>query len=544
MTLIDKEKLTYQLKWAWSLTRNHRGALMAYLILELGVILLSLLFIYWSKEAIDFAISQSSAPLKRTLILAIAAVFLGLVLRTYSYWLNENTRIALLTFLQKKVVRAQMLSRWEVVRKWKTGDIQVRVQNDCREIVQVVGNSAIGAVLTLIRLLASFAFLWVMDPMLALIIIAIIPLFAFSKIYFRKLRRLNHELKTAESSFGHTLLENIRFRNNIRALDLFALRWQRVEEDQNRIVGLRKSLVNFSAGSQALMRMAVNVGFLTTFVWGVYRLYTAEISFGTMTAFLQLVSRVQSPVLALMAFVPQFIRFRTSVHRVVESMEVEGEELGTQEVLPSLRKVTLENIRFKYEDAYVLEGMEAAFEQGMPTAVLGASGKGKTTLIRLMLALFTPESGQITLWDEKGGHELTAAHRANIAYVPQGNSLFTGTVRENLSLNKSDLTDDEIKKALYLSCAEFVYDLPEGLETHLGESGYGLSEGQAQRIALARALVKPRKIWLFDEVTSALDKQTAKKMTERLMEEGKDNIMVFVTHDWKLAEMCAKTIYI
>lgn len=536
--------LTYQMKWVWSFTKGHRTALVLFFILELMAILLSLLFIYWSKNAIDFAVNQDSQELKRALVLSVSAVVIGLSMRTYSRWLNERTKIELLTFLQKQVLRIQMLSKWETTLKWQTGDIQVRIQSDCQDVVQMVGNSAINAVLTMIRLGASFGFLWMMDPMLGFMIVAITPLFLFSKVYFRVLRKINQDLKTSESSFGHILLENLRFRNSIRALGLYDARWQKVEESQGKIVGLKNRLLNFSTGSQALMKLAVNAGFLLTFIWGVYRLYTAEITFGTMTAFLQLVARVQAPILALMAFVPQFIRYRTSLARVVESLEVEMEVECTPEYYVSPESIQLQEVSFKYEDVYVLDRLDTEFLRGQAVAVLGPSGKGKTTLIRLLLALIQPNIGSLWIKDQGKLKLLTAAHRVNIAYVPQGDNLFNGTIRENLQLNKQELSENEIQQALHLACAEFVYSLPQGVDTPVGESGYGLSEGQAQRIAVARAMVRECGIWLFDEVTSALDRETGEQMMKRLLHAGRNKILVFVTHDRELAELCQKTIYI
>lgn len=537
-------KWTYQMKWVWTLTKGYRSALGLFFILELVVIILSLLFIYWSKNAIDFAVTQSSNEVKKMLFLSVLAVVLGLSLRTYSRWLNENTKIALLAFLQKQVLRVQMLSKWETNRKWQTGDIQVRIHSDCQDVIQMVGNTAISSVLTMIRLVASFGFLWVMDPMLGLMILAISPLLFFSKMYFRVLRKINQDLKNSESSFGHVLLENLRFRNSIRALGLYEGRWQRVEEGQEEIILLKNRLLNFSTGSQALMKLAVNAGFLLTFIWGVYRLYTEEITFGTMTAFLQLVGRVQTPILALMAFVPQFIRFRTSLGRVVESLDTEIEADCTPQYFLAPESIQLEQVRFKYDDVYVLDGVNTEFLRGEAVAVLGPSGRGKTTLIRLLLALMEPNLGNVWIKDHGRSYKLTPAHRVNIAYVPQGDNLFSGTIRDNLQLNNKELSEQEIGQALHLACGEFVYGLPEGVDTYIGESGYGLSEGQAQRIAVARAMVRDCGIWLFDEVTSALDKETAERMIKRLMVAGRNKIMVFVTHDRNLATMCQKTIYI
>ncbi|CAI9679827.1 ABC transporter ATP-binding protein [Elizabethkingia anophelis] len=536
--------LSYQLKWAWLLTKNSRGELLLYFILELAAIAFSLLFVFWSKKAVDFAVSSSTSDLQKALILSVCSVLIALFMRSYSGWLNERTRMKMMISLQNSLVKSQMLSTWKVGKHWHTGDVQVRINNDCQEIVQMVGFSSISFVLTTIRLLASFGFLWLMDPMLAILIVAISPLFLFSKIYFKKLRTLNKDLKTAESNFGNVVQENLRFRMSIRALGVQYARWQKVENSQNDIFRLKLGLLNFSTVSQGIMKLTINAGFLLTFSWGVYRLHANEISFGTMTAFLQLVGRIQAPILLMMGFVPLFIRFRTAVDRVQELENVEVEADIEQEYITEPHNIEINQLSFRYDDKLVIKDLSAKFIKGQPVAVIGSSGKGKTTLIRLLLALVKPDKGEIYINTPTEHLVLSNKYRINIAYVPQGDKLFSGSIKENLQLGEHEVSESKLREVLYLACAEFVYDLPDGLDTIVGESGYGLSEGQAQRIAVARALMRECNIWLFDEVTSALDPDTGEKLIQRLLEAGKNKILVFVTHDMKLAGKCEQTIYI
>jgi ABC-type bacteriocin/lantibiotic exporter with double-glycine peptidase domain len=536
--------LSYQLKWAWLLTKNSRGELLLYFILELAAIAFSLLFVFWSKKAVDFAVGGGTSDLQKALILSVCSVIIALLMRSYSGWLNEKTRMKMMISLQNTLIKSQMLSTWKVGKHWHTGDVQVRINNDCQEIVQMVGFSSVSFILTTIRLLASFGFLWLMDPMLAILIVAISPLFLFSKIYFKKLRTLNRDLKTAESRFGNVVQENLRFRMSIRALGVQFARWQKVEKSQGDIYNLKVRLLNFSTVSQGIMKLTINAGFLLTFGWGVYRLHANEISFGTMTAFLQLVGRIQAPILLMMGFVPLFIRFRTAVDRVQELQLVEVEEEAEQEYITEPQNIEINQLSFRYDDKLVIKDLTAKFIAGHPTAVIGSSGKGKTTLIRLLLALIKPDKGEIFINTSAEHLVLSNKHRINIAYVPQGDKLFSGSIKENLQLGEQEVSDNKLREVLYMACAEFVYDLPDGLDTIVGESGYGLSEGQAQRIAVARALMRDCNVWLFDEVTSALDPDTGEKLIERLLEAGKNKILVFVTHDMKLAGKCQQTIYI
>lgn len=533
------------LRWAWSLTKDHRWQLLSYFLLELLHITASLCFVLWAKKTVDLAMGSDVEGLCYALILTVGSVVIRLLAGGYAGWLNERVRLHMLVDVQKALVRAQMWAIWKRAKAWHSGDILVRLQEDANEVVYVIGYMGFALVLTGLRLLASFGFLWTLDPTLAWLILAISPLFFLAKVYVKKLRRLNRQLKAAESEWGYIIQENLRFSLLIRALGLGALRWKKFENSQTLIYGYRSSLLDYSMISRTVMKWTLNGGGLLAFIWGVYRLHANEISFGTVTAFLQLVGRVQSPLFSLAGFFPQFIRFSTSVERLQVILNQEQEEDVAQQRLVDVQAIYVENVSFRYNDEYVIDQLNVSFKQGHPVAIMGASGRGKTTLLRLLLSLIKPEKGSIWIQRTQGDAVLMGSeYRVNIAYVPQGDKVFSGTVWENLMLGDVDVTDDRIRQALYLSCAEFVYDFPQGLDTVIGESGLGLSEGQAQRIALARSMIRGGQLWLFDEVTAALDQETAQELIARLLQAGKDKILVFVTHDEKVAECCDQTLYL
>lgn len=535
--------LTYQLKWAWEQAKDYKKELTFFFVLELIAIACSLFFVIWSKHAIDYAIGGEKESVDKALILTVLFIVLGLVVKAWGSWINEKTRAKMLIGLQNHLIKIQMLSKWKVIKNWHTGDMQIRINNDANEIVQMIGNTFITFLITIIKLVASFALLWSMDPMLALLILAISPLFIFTKIYFKRLRSINRSLKSAESNLGKVVQENLRFRMALRALGLQNFRWKKVEESQSNIYNLKMELLNFSTISQSSLKFLINVGFLLTFIWGVYKLKSGEITFGMMTAFLQLVGRIQGPLLLLMSFVPIFIKFRTAVERVEEVYKTEVEPEYQPEFIKDPKELVIKNLSFKYEDNSVIDGFNLRVKAGEPTAIIGSSGKGKTTLIRLLLSLIQPNKGEIYVVNDSKTIAINHNHRVNIAYVPQGDKLFSGTIRENILTDTENVSPEKLYEVLYQSCSEFVYDLPQGLDTIIGESGYGLSEGQAQRVALARALMKENSIWLFDEVTSALDQKTAEKLIDRLMFAAKDKIVIFVTHDLRLAEKCTQSVY-
>jgi len=541
---MNNNSLKQHARWAWSISEGYRGRLFLYFVLELICIALSLVFVYLSKKAVDVATSPGELPLKWLLIGIVGSITLNVAIKGYSGRLLERVKLMLTLQLQRHMLDAQMLSIWRLIKNWHTGDIQIRIQTDCEEVANTIASTVISFVLTIIQLLASVGFLWYMDPMLALMILAISPLFVFSKIYFRKMRKLSREVKEEESNFSKVLQENLRFRLLIRAMGVFPKRRAKLTETQQQLFMLKMRQINFSTYTQGAMKVAMNAGYLVAFIWGVYRLQSGQITFGTMTAFLQLVARIQSPILALIGYIPGFVRFRVSADRLLELQEGEIEPQVAQQRLNGTEELRISDLSFRYEDKWVLQQLNLSLKVGESTAIIGPSGKGKTTLIRLLLALLKAEKGDITLVDKDGERVLEAKHRINFAYIPQGNSLFSGTIRENLMLHVKDDGPMEIDKALWLACAEFVYDFPDGVDTLVGESGMGLSEGQAQRIAIARALMHDGDIWLFDEVTSALDRTTSDTLTQRLLEYGKHKICLFVTHDLNLADKCQHRIYL
>lgn len=535
---------TYQMRWIWAFTKGYRTRLTLFVVLEIIVVVLSLTFIYWSKRSIDISLKATDGNLRFALFMVVGSILLSVLIQLWSSWLNGHIRTSMNIQLQNSLTNKQMVSAWKYIKQWHTGDILVRLNTDCHDVVQMVVYSGPTFIVTLIRLVASLGFLWVMDPMLVWIIIGISPLFLFSKIYFRRMRKLNQDMKQAESNLGNVMQENLKLRMLIRGLGLVSFRQRKLEESQASIFDLRMKQLNFSLFAQGVMKVTMNAGYLLTFIWGVYRLHHGQISFGTMTAFLQLVGRVQPPLLSIMTFVPAFIRFRTSVDRVLAFYEAEDEkEQEDNSTVVDLEAIHIEEITFRYEDDVIIDSLNLYIKKGEPVAVIGSSGKGKTTLIRLLLSLIRPNEGGIYLETSNGREPLTAGHRVNFAYVPQGNTIFSGTVRENLTMEVGNINDDHIHHVLKTACAEFVHDLPNGLDTEIGESGHGLSEGQAQRIAIARAILRESSVWVFDEATSALDEVTSSRLIEQLMHEGRNKILIFVTHDLRLAERCRQTVY-
>ena len=532
-----------QLHWVWAATAGWRSRIGISMILEIMSTVLQLFFVYFSKEAIDIATGVAPGNLKMMLIYIVLSIVLSIALSLAASWISEYVRNGLTMRLQNSLAHTQMMIAWGMKKRWHTGDLLVRLNTDCAEVVQMLVFTLPSLIVTGFKLITALAFLWAMDPLLAQLILTITPLFLLSKIYYKKMRKINRDVKRAESNLGTVMQENLKNRPLIQALLFTQARERKLTEAQESFFEVKIKQLNFSTLSQGILKLTFNGGYLLAFLWGIYRLYTGLISYGTMVAFLQLVGRVQIPVFSIVGFLPAAIRFRTALERLMELNTGEREDYRNPIRLASPISLKINNIYFKYDELEVIRHLNVAFQSGQPTAILGASGKGKTTLIRLILALIKPDSGSLTLIGHDGvSHEISVATRINIAYVPQGNTLFFGTIRENLMLANARASEEQIREALRIACAEFVYSLADGIDTMIGESGHGISEGQAQRIAIARALLQGGSVWLLDEPTSALDNDTIRQILRNLLDAGKDKILIFVTHDRYVETTCSQIV--
>ena len=331
----------------------------------------------------------------------------------------------------------------------------------------------------------------------------------------------------------------------IKTLESDSIMVDRLESTQSELRHRVVKRTAFSVVSNFILNAGFSVGYLIAFLWAALRMADQTLTFGGMTAFLQLVNRIQGPARDLTRLAPVFVGVFTAAERLMELEENPLEEQGDPIPLMAPCGVRLEHITYAYDDgdSNVIEQLDFDFYPGSCTAVLGETGAGKTTLIRLILALLHPNEGKVILYNQQEQKELSPLMRCNFVYVPQGNTLMSGTIRDNLRLGKLNATEEEIKAALEMSCASFVMDLPDGLDTVCTEAGGGLSEGQAQRISIARALLRNRPIMLFDEATSALDPETERQLLHNILS-NHDKTVIFITHRPAVVDYCDQTLHL
>lgn len=535
--------------WMYRQTSGYRIPVSASVLLGVIRIAASLSFIWISKEMIDMAV-RSDGSLAKYALLLVSALVVEILCSVAQGYINVRTEAGIRNSLRSRVFDRALNARWNGKERWHTGDVVNRLEEDVRVIADTLCHLVPGALVTMVQLVAAFVFLWTMNPVLAWVILCILPVFmALAAIMARRIKKLTTEIRKSDSQVQSVLQESLQRRIVIMALG-------RMEYVMNRLVTAQDTLMNkvmkrnkFSMSSRAAMMAGFGTGYLTAFIWGVHRMQDGVVTFGMLSAFLQLVGQIQRPTADMSRRLPAMIHAMASAERLMEIYDAEQEDIPSTDNAPAFIPdgIRLEDVTFGYPDANrkIFRNFTHDFRPGTSTAIMGETGAGKSTMMRLMLGLLKPESGNVILYAEDGScADASARFRSGIVYVPQGNSLLSATIRENLIGGKKNLSDDAIRNALFMAAAEFVYDLPDGLDTKCGEGGEGLSEGQAQRIAIARALLSEGRIMLLDEFTSALDAETESKLMDRLTENYTGKTLVFITHRKEIAERCENVVYV
>lgn len=519
-------------------------------ILPLGIltavssadVILSLSVVMLSKRLIDTATGVVEGKLGFVILLFGIVIFSSIMLHAFSSVFSVRFRTRLTNRMRAGIYSHLLKADWMSLQKYHSGDIMNRISTDITEVISLVSSTIPGTVSLLLKLLGAYVMLYCLDSRLALILLVLFPLIlVVSKVYFKKMRALSLSIKEAGSRIHLFFQESIQNSGVVKALRLDMLFARVLDERQTDYRNKVKRQNLFSLYSNIVLSVGFSFSYLLVFGWSAYSLQADLITFGTMTAFLQLVNTIQTPALSLLHNIPVFISAYTSSERLIELERLPEERLtGRELLLPDLERIDAEDVTFSYDGKQkVLDGLSVSFCRGRMTALVGETGCGKTTLIRLILALMPLDGGRIVL-RTAGGKEYaaTADTRVNFAYVPQQCHLFSGTVRENLKMSKPDATDEELAAVLEKAAARFVLESPAGLDTMLQEGGNGLSGGQMQRLAIARALLHPSPVLLLDEVTSSLDEDTERDIIGSLKNISSDRIIIFVTHKKTVVSAC------
>ncbi|MBP3212078.1 MAG: ABC transporter ATP-binding protein [Prevotella sp.] len=530
------------LKWLWRAWRGNR--LQATLNAGIGLlsVVVSLAQVWAVQHAIEVAEGVDEGSLYVAVGIMAALILSDFALHISSIWIKNILGIKAQNRMQQHMLDRILRSEWHGKESRHSGDVLNRLEFDVTNVVNFL-TEVIPSTLSVAALfVGAFCYLFTMDRVLALITVAIIPVFVgLSKIYVGRMRRLTREVRSSDSKVQSVLQETIQNRMLIKTLESDDHMVDRLETTQSELRHKVVKRTAFRVVSNLIVNFGFALGYLVAFLWAALRMSRGTLSFGGMTAFLQLVNKIQSPARSLTKLVPQFVSVFTAAERLMELEENPLEEQGDPIYMDEPCGIRVSNVSYAYEDAPVISNLSFDFLPGSCTAVLGETGAGKTTLVRLILALLTPQQGQVEIYDRRHACAVSPRLRCNLVYVPQGNTLLSGTIRDNLRLGNLDATDEEMLEALHAACADFVSELPAGLDTQCSEKGGGLSEGQAQRIAIARALLRNRPVMLFDEATSALDPDTERQLLQNILGK-KGHTVIFITHRPAVVEYCDQVL--
>ncbi|MGI6074403.1 MAG: ABC transporter ATP-binding protein [Fermentimonas sp.] len=507
-------------------------------LIEVG---LSLVFVWMSKAIIDIATGYRSGDLVVYGAMLIGIMACQIALRLVGLRLARMTEVKLGNKIRYDVFSRLLYSRWEELSAIHSGDMLTRLIKDTNEVVNVLVTSVPVAITATTQFIGAVVVLYILDPKLAIILGVCMPvLMFFGRSYYVRMRKYTHEIKASESMITSMMQESLLNQIVLRTFERQEHELDKLDDIQSELHGSVEKRTNVSVVANMIMSITFNGGYITAFLWSVYGLAKKQISFGTVTAYLQLVNRIQRPLFDLIRLLPTMVSAKTSIERLTYLTGFDVEDVENKILLDGNVRLRIEDISFAYsnDSKKVISDFSMEVDSGSMVAITGETGIGKTTLFRLLLGLVQPTNGSIKIENELQSVDISERTRSNFVYVPQGGSLFSGTIRENILFGDSEASDADIERVLRIASAGFVFDLPDGIDTVLGENGAGLSEGQGQRIAIARAMLRPGKIVLLDEATSALDVETARRFMHNLKENIGDKMVLFITHQREVIDFC------
>lgn len=503
-------------------------------------------FVYVSKKLVDVAVAvlsgnDDAAGLTLWALYMVGIVVFRILLNALRSYLQTTTEIKLKNSLRKRIFDILLHLQNDGGARHHSGDVLNRLQEDVRLVSAAFVSSIPNLAGTLLQFAAALIFLMILDIRLAVLIVIIVPVgLLIGRFITARIRNLTLDIRKSDSKVQAHLQESLQHITLLQSMEYTDSSSSALDGLQGDLYGNEVRRTKFSVISRICMSLALQAGHVMAFLWGVIGISHGTVTYGMMTAFLQLVGQIQRPLIEMSSQIPSVIHATASIDRLMELEALPREDEDDARLLDGVVGIRMSDVTFSYPGTSrnVLDGFSWDFRPGSRTAIVGPTGVGKSTMIKLMLSLLRPQKGRVILYSSSDEAESTSATRCNLVYVPQGNSLFSGTIRDNLLMGNPEASDEQLSTVLHTAAADFVFGLPQGLDAQCFESGAGLSEGQAQRIAIARALLRPGSILLLDEFSSALDAETENVLLERLTSNLPDHTMIFITHRDKIIDYC------
>ncbi|MDF2988026.1 MAG: ABC-type multidrug transport system, ATPase and permease component [Eubacterium sp.] len=542
----EYKKVFQEIKWIAGNAKTVSASLLFIVLFDIFTSLAGVATAILSKNLIDSAVKGS---LERAILYAGlfgTLIIINLGIKAASSIISVRTTEVLSNNMRKRLFSKITKTEWISVTRYHSGDILTRLTSDVGAVTTGVVDTMPGIISLCVQLAAAFSTLLYYEPMLAVLAFILGPFTVlFSRIWGRKIKRFQVKVQESESAYRSFLQESIENMLIVKAFRLEERNVGNISDLHNVRLGWVKKRNVTSVFASTILGFGYWTGYFLAFCWGAMKLSRGTTSFGTLTAFLQLVSQVQGPFVGLARMIPQIIAAIASAGRLIEIESLPLEKASDK--LPAAAEVgiKLQGVTFAYkENKPVLEMLNATIKPGEIIGLIGPSGEGKTTLIRTLLALLEPDKGSISLVTKDNAEFFVSAETRDwISYVPQGNTLFSGTIEENIKSGSPEATKEAIEAAARDAGAMgFIAELPEGMNSKIGEHGIGLSEGQAQRISIARALLRKAPILILDEATSALDRDTEMHVLTSIHEMKPARTCIVITHRYTALSICSRVL--
>ena len=541
--MVNLKKTDVAMKWFFKNIKDFGGGVFTLTAISILINVAGVGFAIASQRLLDVASKSMSGNLLKEAGLLIFLVALQLVLQIILskcyVKTNAQVRIKIKTDLFHEVVRKDLTE----VNCYHSGELVNRLTADVNTVAGAVVDILPTALSLSIGVALSFIVLFKLDPVYAIIYLIVAPLALLTaRIFRRKLKNLHKESAETDGVVKSFMQESFR---NLLVVKAF----QKEKHITDKCNGYQllnyKVLIkknNVSILANVMFFLSITAGYYLTLVWGAYKLSVGLMTFGEIVAMLELVSQIQSPLKSLSSLFPQYYSALASSERILELKELPDERKLDQEKVQGFSKIIFENVSFSYDDNKVFENVSCEIEKGDIIGICGESGIGKSTLIKLVLGVLTPDSGNIYIVDQRGHKVSVDTETRNIfSYVPQGNLILSGTIAENVVFGSDNIDLRLVEKVIQVSqLDELIDQLPAKLDTVLGEGGLGLSEGQVQRLSIARALYRNSEVLLLDEATSALDHETEIRVLKEIQSMNKT--CLFITHRKEALEVCSKLL--
>ncbi len=547
------QEMWRQTRWIYQYARHHWKAMIFYTLLGMVGTVVSLLSSLVSRDLVDIITGHQTGAVIQTFAMMIGLNIGATLMNQISSYASSYISMKVDAEIKSDIFSKILVTDWESLTGYHTGDLLTRWGNDASAISSGVLSFIPNMIIYIFRFISAFAVVAYHDITFAIFAFLGMPVsLILSKTLMRRMvnnNRRSAEMSAKMSGFNQEAFSNIQ---TIKAFDLVAAYAAKLKKLQKEYIGMRLEFQRMSMGTNLLLSIVNMLVSYSAYAWGIYRVWSGAISYGTMTMFLGLSGTLTGSLHNLTSLIPSAISLTTSAGRLMDIIEMPREDYSQKEEMQKLwernkqKGISLEvkEVAYAYKNGTsVFEGASLEVHPGEIIALVGPSGEGKTTMLRLILSLITGQEGEAMLRGNSTGEcaVLTPATRFLFSYVPQGNTMFSGTIAENMRNVKEDATEEEIKKALELACAwDFVSKLPDGIYSRVQERGGGFSEGQAQRLSIARALLRDTPILLLDEATSALDVATERKVLKNIMQDDNPRTCIVTTHRPTVLSACSR----